>query len=132
MWFICLIFLFLTLILQIGAIGIWSYVYAIMRISANKCKKEINLDDSTISIRTSGETLEILSEGCTEALLPSKDCPSSRECSEEVELTHAGSEGKQKVFPSFNLNINIAFCIFWNFFYKVCFQSHFEDYYFDI
>lgn len=86
-----------SLSLAIGAIGIWSYVYTIMRISANKCKKEINLDDSTISIRTSGETLEILSEGCTEALLPSKDCPSSRECSDEVELTHAGSEGKQKV-----------------------------------
>ncbi|KAL6346037.1 hypothetical protein AAG906_025317 [Vitis piasezkii] len=86
-----------SLSLAIGAIGIWSYVYTIMRISANKCKREINLDDSTISIRTSGETLEILSEGCTEALLPSKDCPSSRECSDEVELTHAGSEGKQKV-----------------------------------
>ena len=73
-----------------------------MRISANKCKREINLGDSTISIRTSQETLEILSEDCTEPLLPSKDCPSSDEV---VELTDAESEGKQKVFPSFPLNI---------------------------
>ena len=95
-----------------GAIGIWSYVYNIMRISAKKCKREINLCDSTISIRTSRESLEILSEGFTEALLPSKDCSSTTTCSDEVEeLIHAVSEGKLKVFPSFPLNITAAFYI---------------------
>jgi hypothetical protein len=70
---------------QVGAVCIWSYVYPIMRLSANNATIEI---DSTITDNTSGETpyLEISSE----TLLPSTDCPTS-------EIYRDQAEGKAKV-----------------------------------
>ena len=70
---------------QVGAVCIWSYVYPIMRLSANNATIEI---DSTITDNTSGETpyLEI----CSEMLLPSTDCPTS-------EISTDQAEGKTKV-----------------------------------
>ncbi|KAK9285766.1 hypothetical protein L1049_024966 [Liquidambar formosana] len=84
--------------MAIGAVYIWSYVFIIMRVSANKSIKEINANDSTISINSCGETSEIFSESCTESLLPSKDFPSSEDYLNQAELPHTTSdEGKAKV-----------------------------------
>lgn len=84
--------------LQVGAIYIWSYVYMIMRVYANNSIKDVNTHDSTISITLSGESAETFPETCTESLLPSRDCPSSDDHSDQVELTHTTSGGKVKVF----------------------------------
>ena len=84
--------------LQVGAIYIWSYVYMIMRVYANNSIKYVNTHDSTISITLSGESAETFPETCTESLLPSRDCPSSDDHSDQVELTHTTSEEKVKVF----------------------------------
>lgn len=84
--------------LQVGAIYIWSYVYMIMRVYANNSIKDVNTHDSTISITLSGESAETFPETCTEPLLPSRDCPSSDDHADQVELTHTTSEGKVKVF----------------------------------
>ncbi|RVW29553.1 Protein PIN-likeS 1 [Vitis vinifera] len=81
----------------LGAIGVWTYVYMIMRMSATKCKGEINLCNSTTSVRTSREALEISSDCCTEALLPPRDSPRSGNWSDEEELPHDGSEEKSEV-----------------------------------
>lgn len=73
-----------ALSMAVGAIYIWSYVYAIMRLSANK----IDTNASTITDNTSGETP--YSEICTESLLPSTGCSTS-------EVPSTESEGKAKV-----------------------------------
>lgn len=76
--------------MQVGAVYIWTYTYPIMRIFANKNTEEIAIDGSSVGDNNSGETSHLYSEIDTEALLPSKDCPSSEEYM-------AGSEGKAKV-----------------------------------
>uniref|UniRef100_A0A2N9F252 Auxin efflux carrier component n=1 Tax=Fagus sylvatica TaxID=28930 RepID=A0A2N9F252_FAGSY len=73
-----------ALSMAVGAIYIWSYVYAIMRLSANK----IDTNASTITDNTSGETP--YSEICTESLLPSSGSSTS-------EVPSTESEGKAKV-----------------------------------
>ncbi|XVE68663.1 hypothetical protein DITRI_Ditri09bG0086900 [Diplodiscus trichospermus] len=60
-----------------GAIYIWSYVYGIMRVYANRSRE----DDFTLSIQSSEETSETSLGSCREALLPSKDCLGSEEYS---------------------------------------------------
>ncbi|KAF5453773.1 hypothetical protein F2P56_023493 [Juglans regia] len=70
-----------SLSMAVGAIYIWSYVYTIMRIFANK------------SIREPSETF---SETCTVSLLPSSDCPSFDDPSDQVELPLNGSGGEVK------------------------------------
>ncbi|XP_044469442.1 protein PIN-LIKES 3-like isoform X3 [Mangifera indica] len=62
-----------SLSMAVGAIYIWTYVYVIMGIYANK-----NVKDST-SIQSSGETSETFSETCTEVLLPSENGSASEE-----------------------------------------------------
>lgn len=64
---------FLWYVNKVGAIYIWTYVYVIMGIYANK-----NVKDST-SIQSSGETSETFSETCTEVLLPSENGSTSEE-----------------------------------------------------
>ncbi|KAK4583677.1 hypothetical protein RGQ29_021700 [Quercus rubra] len=86
-----------SLSMAVGAIYIWSYVYMIMRVYANNSIKDVNTHDSTISITLSGESAETFPETCTESLLPSRDCPSSDDHSDQVELTHTTSGGKEKV-----------------------------------
>ncbi|KAK2650909.1 hypothetical protein Ddye_018398 [Dipteronia dyeriana] len=86
-----------SLSLAIQAIYVWSYVYFIMRTSAEKGIKEINTSDSTSIINTSYGTSQIFSEISTEALLPSNDHPSSEDHSDQVELPHTRFEGKMKV-----------------------------------
>lgn len=80
---------------QLGEVFLWTYVYAIMRLSANKATKEIDTNDSTIQDITSEETPH--SEICTEALLPSRGCPTSEEYTEQVEVPSTGCEEKAKV-----------------------------------
>ena len=87
--------LFLTLIVQLGVVFLWTYVYAIMRLSANKATKEIDTNEYTIRDKTSEETP--YSEICTEALLPSRGCPTSEEYTDQVEVPFSGCEGKAKV-----------------------------------
>lgn len=79
-----------ALSMAVGAVYIWTYTYPIMRIFANKNTEEIAIDGSSVGDNNSGETSHLYSEIDTEALLPSKDCPSSEEYM-------AGSEGKAKV-----------------------------------
>lgn len=116
-----------SFLLQLGAIGVWTYVYMIMRMSATKCKGEINLCNSTTSVRTSREALEISSDCCTEALLPPRDSPRSGNWSDEEELPHDGSEEKSEVFPGFTLNINVIvyMYLFLNFCYGSLFSGSF-------
>ncbi|XVE68662.1 hypothetical protein DITRI_Ditri09bG0086800 [Diplodiscus trichospermus] len=66
-----------SLSMAIGAIYIWSYVYGIMRVYANRSRE----DDFTMSIQSSEETSETSLGSCREALLPSKDCLGSEEYS---------------------------------------------------
>jgi len=80
---------------QIGAVYIWSYVYAIMRLSANKATKEIDSNESTIQDSASGEIP--YSEICPEALLPSRGSPTSQEDTDQAEVPSTKSEGKAKV-----------------------------------
>lgn len=77
--------LFLVLIIQIGAVYIWSYVYPVMRLSANKGTKESETDVSAIQDNVSEETSHLYSEISTEALLPSMASPSSEEYQDQVE-----------------------------------------------
>nr|POE89462.1 protein pin-likes 3 [Quercus suber] len=86
-----------SLSMAVGAIYIWSYVYMIMRVYANNTIKDVNTHDSTISITLSGESAETFPETCTESLLPSGDCPSSDDHSNQVDVTRTTSEGKVKV-----------------------------------
>lgn len=76
-----------SLSMAIGAVYIWSYVYILVGASASKSTKEADLSDSTISIKSSREASE------REPLLPSKDCPSSMDSNDQVELPIAASEG---------------------------------------
>lgn len=89
-----------VLIMQLGAIYIWSYVYPIMRIYANKATKDTGIHGSTTRDNISGETSYLHSEIGTEPLLPSEGCPSSEECMDQVEVHSTGSEGKAKVSSS--------------------------------
>lgn len=66
-------------------------MYILVGASASKSTKEADLSDSTISIKSSREASE------REPLLPSKDCPSSMDSNDQVELPIAASEGT-KVF----------------------------------
>nr|XP_023929425.1 protein PIN-LIKES 3-like isoform X3 [Quercus suber] len=86
-----------SLSMAVGAIYIWSYVYMIMRVYANNTIKDVNTHDSTISITLSGESAETFPETCTESLLPSGDCPSSDDHSNQVDVTRTTSEGKVTV-----------------------------------
>ncbi|KAI9195832.1 hypothetical protein LWI28_018527 [Acer negundo] len=86
-----------SLSLAMQCINVWSYVYFIMRISAEKGIKEINTSDSTNTINISYGTSQIFSEISTEALLPSNDYPSSEDHSDQVEPPHTRFEGKMKV-----------------------------------
>lgn len=80
---------------QLGVVFLWTYVYAIMRLSANKATREIDTNDSTIRDNTSEETP--YSEFCTEALLPSRGCPTSEEYTDQVEVPSTVGEGKAQV-----------------------------------
>ncbi|KAG2695088.1 hypothetical protein I3760_07G000300 [Carya illinoinensis] len=70
-----------SLSMAVGAIYIWSYVYTIMRIFANK---------------SIGEPSKTFSETCTVSLLPSSDCPSFDDHSDQVELPLNLSGGEVK------------------------------------
>jgi hypothetical protein len=71
----------------------------IMRVFANKRIEDIDTGDSPITVTFSGEPAETFSGTCTEALLPSsRDCPSSDDHSDQVELPRTKSVGKVKVF----------------------------------
>ncbi|KAG6628453.1 hypothetical protein CIPAW_14G014700 [Carya illinoinensis] len=76
------------------AIYIWSYVYPIMRIYANKATKDIDTDGSSTRDNISGETSYLHSEIGTALLLPSEGCPSSEEFMDQVEVQSTGPEGK--------------------------------------
>ena len=82
---------------QVGAIYIWTYTYPLMRISASKKTEEIVIDGSSNGDNNSRETSHLYSEIDTEALLPSKGCPSSEEYMDQVEVQSTGSKGKAKV-----------------------------------
>ncbi|XP_040995258.1 protein PIN-LIKES 1-like isoform X2 [Juglans microcarpa x Juglans regia] len=86
-----------VLSMALGAIYIWSYVYPIMMIYANKATKDTGTHGSTTRDNISGETSYLHSEIGTEPLLPSEGCPSSEECMDQVEVHSPGSKGKAKV-----------------------------------
>ncbi|KAF3440911.1 hypothetical protein FNV43_RR19197 [Rhamnella rubrinervis] len=81
-----------------GSIYIWSYVYVIMRVYANKSIKDSTTNDSMINMKSSEKAPETLPESCTETQLPSRDCLSSIDYSEQVDqLPCSKSEEKVKV-----------------------------------
>ncbi|KAE8038503.1 hypothetical protein FH972_011005 [Carpinus fangiana] len=86
-----------ALSMAVGAIYIWTYTYPIMRISASKKTEEIVIDGSSNGDNNSRETSHLYSEIDTEALLPSKGCPSSEEYMDQVEVPSTGSKEKAKV-----------------------------------
>ncbi|KAG6677263.1 hypothetical protein I3842_14G017100 [Carya illinoinensis] len=86
-----------ALSMALGAIYIWSYVYPIMLIYANKAAKDIAMNGSMTTDNISGETLYLHSEIGTALLLPSEGCQSLEECMDQVEVHSTGSEGKVKV-----------------------------------
>ncbi|XVE98969.1 hypothetical protein REPUB_Repub03eG0155600 [Reevesia pubescens] len=63
-----------SLSMAIGAIYLWSYVYNIVRVSSANVNKEVNGDDSTGIMKSTGGMPTILEDNYSEALLPSKDC----------------------------------------------------------
>ncbi|XP_059434321.1 protein PIN-LIKES 3-like isoform X1 [Corylus avellana] len=86
-----------ALSMAVGAVYIWTYTYPIMRIYANKKTEEIVIDGSSNGDNNSRESSHLYSEIDTEALLPSKGCPSSEEYVDQAEVPSTGSEGKAKV-----------------------------------
>ncbi|TXG59221.1 hypothetical protein EZV62_013794 [Acer yangbiense] len=90
-----------SLMLQVGAVYIWTYVYPIMSMYANKSNKNTTKNDSTIIITSSGET----SDSYTEALLPSQDHPTSDGYPNQARLPHTRSSVRTKSFPFFTINI---------------------------
>ncbi|KAK2657708.1 hypothetical protein Ddye_010760 [Dipteronia dyeriana] len=76
-----------SLSMAVGAVYIWTYVYPIMSIYANKSNKDTTINDSTIIIKSSGET----SDSYTEALLPSQDHPRSDDYPNQAQLPHTRS-----------------------------------------
>lgn len=72
---------------QVGSVYLYSYVYPIMQIYANKATKDIEIDGSTIKETTSRETPSLYSEICTEVLLPSTGCTSSEVYMDQVEVS---------------------------------------------
>ncbi|KAK3221175.1 hypothetical protein Dsin_008200 [Dipteronia sinensis] len=72
-----------TLSMAVGAVYIWTYVYPIMSIYANRS----TINDSTIITISSGET----SDSYTEALVPSQDHPSCDDYPIQAQLPHTRS-----------------------------------------
>ncbi|XP_042959480.1 protein PIN-LIKES 3-like [Carya illinoinensis] len=97
LWMNLNLFVVSVSIMHLGAIYIWSYVYPIMRIYANKATKDIDTDGSSTRDNISGETSYLHSEIGTALLLPSEGCPSSEEFMDQVEVQSTGPEGKVKV-----------------------------------
>lgn len=70
-----------------------------MRVYANKSIKDSTTNDSMNNMKSSEEAPETLPESCTEAQLPSRDCLSSIDHSEQVDqLPCTKSEEKVKVY----------------------------------
>ncbi|XVE99143.1 hypothetical protein REPUB_Repub03eG0171800 [Reevesia pubescens] len=82
-----------SLSMAIGAIFIWSYVYTIMRMYANKGME----NDSTITLNSPNDTSKTISESCTEALLPSSNCHGIEYNSAQDELPLTGYRGGKKM-----------------------------------
>ncbi|KAK3224483.1 hypothetical protein Dsin_011508 [Dipteronia sinensis] len=80
---------------KVGAVNKWTNVYPITSIYANKSNKNTTINDSTISIKSSRETSENLSDSYAEALLPSQDHPSSDDYPNQAELPHTRSSGSK-------------------------------------
>ena len=75
------------LILQIGAICLWSYVYNIVRVFSSNAREGINLHNSPINMNR-------------ESLLASGDCSISEEYSHQFTLPHPLSEENLQVVPT--------------------------------
>ncbi|XWS14321.1 hypothetical protein CRYUN_Cryun35bG0000400 [Craigia yunnanensis] len=86
-----------SLSMAIGAIYLWSYVYNIVRVSSAKVNKEVNGDDSTRIMKSTGGMPTLLEENYSEALLPSKDCSISVKYTHELTFSCTKSKGTVKV-----------------------------------
>ncbi|KAG4212638.1 hypothetical protein ERO13_A02G179200v2 [Gossypium hirsutum] len=90
-----------SLSMAIGAIYLWSVVYNVVRVSSAKVNKEVNGDDSTRVMKSTGTggmpspTLPD-QQNYTEPLLPSKNCSISV-CTHELSFSCAKSKGTVKV-----------------------------------
>ncbi|TYJ47564.1 hypothetical protein E1A91_A02G198900v1 [Gossypium mustelinum] len=90
-----------SLSMAIGAIYLWSFVYNVVRVSSAKVNKEVNGDDSTRVMKSTGTggmpspTLPD-QQNYTEPLLPSKNCSISV-CTHELSFSCAKSKGTVKV-----------------------------------
>ncbi|MBA0844845.1 hypothetical protein Goarm_022455, partial [Gossypium armourianum] len=90
-----------SLSMAIGAIYLWSFVYNIVRVSSAKVNKEVNGDDSTRVMKSTGTggmpspTLPD-QQNYSEPLLPSKNCSISV-YTDELSFSCAKSKGTVKV-----------------------------------
>ncbi|TYI41150.1 hypothetical protein ES332_A02G214300v1 [Gossypium tomentosum] len=90
-----------SLSMAIGAIYLWSFVYNVVRVPSAKVNKEVNGDDSTRVMKSTGTggmpspTLPD-QQNYTEPLLPSKNCSISV-CTHELSFSCAKSKGTVKV-----------------------------------
>ncbi|KAG8497681.1 hypothetical protein CXB51_008949 [Gossypium anomalum] len=88
-------------LIVIGAIYLWSFVYNVVRVSSAKVNKEVNGDDSTRVMKSTGTggmpspTLPD-QQNYTEPLLPSKNCSISV-YTHELSFSCAKSKGTVKV-----------------------------------
>ncbi|MBA0734867.1 hypothetical protein Gogos_018756 [Gossypium gossypioides] len=90
-----------SLSMAIGAIYLWSFVYNVVRVSSAKVNKEVNGDDSTRVMKSTGTggmpspTLPD-QQNYSEPLLPSKNCSISV-YTQELSFSCAKSKGTVKV-----------------------------------
>ncbi|KAF8406753.1 hypothetical protein HHK36_008845 [Tetracentron sinense] len=83
----------------IGAIYLWSYVYNIVRVFSTISTKEVKINESTVSIKSSEEPSKTFPGSCTEPLLPSNDCltSDSESSAYKYDLPCTTSSGRVKV-----------------------------------
>ncbi|XP_030549253.2 protein PIN-LIKES 3-like [Rhodamnia argentea] len=86
-----------SLSMAMGAVYIWSYVYTLMRISAEKRAEETDPKDSMASLNDNGVTSGGLPEIITEPLLAPEDSPSPKDCISQDEIYQTRFDGRTKI-----------------------------------
>ncbi|KAF8013898.1 hypothetical protein BT93_I1686 [Corymbia citriodora subsp. variegata] len=85
-----------SLSMAIGAMYIWTYVYTLMRMSAEKRAEETDSKDATASLNADGATSSGLPKIITEPLLAPENSPSPKDCISRDEIYQMTFNGKTK------------------------------------
>ncbi|KAF8013899.1 hypothetical protein BT93_I1685 [Corymbia citriodora subsp. variegata] len=81
---------------QICTMYLWTYVYTLMRMSAEKRAEETDPKDATASLNADGATSIGLPEIITEPLLAPENSPSPKDCISQDEIYQMTFNGKTK------------------------------------